>query len=301
MDGDVLGGRADRGRVRRRARRRRNWRVVPGDDWCSDRDGDRRPRALLRGARDDVAARRARWPWTRRPTAASRSRPASRRRDPAAGQGAGGGRRATRRRGRWRRRSTSAPRARSPRKGRTRARATWWTVSYRLTVPARTDLDLRSHNGGITLTGVRGRTEFETMNGGVTCADAGGSLRGRTTNGGVKVALSGSPGTAKGSTSPPPTAAWSWRCPPTTTRIWRRGRSTAGSTSTFRCVSRAAWAGDLSTDLGSGGPTIRAKTTNGGVTVRGARRRYPSTGRAGIAARPARRRRSPPVPPNTGG
>jgi hypothetical protein len=25
---------------------------------------------------------------------------------------------------------------------------------------------------------------------------------------------------------------------------------------------------DLSTDLGSGGPTIRAKTTNGGVTVR---------------------------------
>ena len=32
------------------------WRVVPGDDWCNDRDGDRQPREVLRGARDDVAA-----------------------------------------------------------------------------------------------------------------------------------------------------------------------------------------------------------------------------------------------------
>jgi hypothetical protein len=68
----------------------------------------------------------------------------------------------------------------------------WWTVSYRLTVPARTDLDLRSHNGGITLTGVRGRTEFTTTNGGVTVNGRGGSMHGRTTNGGVKVALTGS-------------------------------------------------------------------------------------------------------------
>src|SRR5205814_2346522 len=67
-----------------------------------------------------------------------------------------------------------------------------WSVSYRLTVPARTDLDLRAHNGGISLRGVRGRTEFATTNGGVHVQDAGGALHGRTTNGGVHVALSGS-------------------------------------------------------------------------------------------------------------
>src|SRR5258708_29345405 len=52
----------------------------------------------------------------------------------------------------------------------------WWTVSYRLTVPVRTDLDLRSHNGGITLTGVRGRTEFETTNGGGEITARGGRI-----------------------------------------------------------------------------------------------------------------------------
>ncbi|HUG53773.1 MAG TPA: hypothetical protein VMR21_09230 [Vicinamibacteria bacterium] len=49
----------------------------------------------------------------------------------------------------------------------------WWTVSYRLTVPGRTGLDLRSHNGGISLTGVRGRTEFTTSPS--ACRDASGA------------------------------------------------------------------------------------------------------------------------------
>jgi hypothetical protein len=167
-----------------------DWRVVAGDGWCNDHDGDGN-----RGRFCEVRQT------TLRPSGAVAvdATPNGGIWVTAGDEGAvrlqvkvlavAGSDQAA---GRWRPRSASAPRAPSSRKGPDTRPREWWTVSYRLTVPARTDLDLRSRNGGITLTGVRGRTEFTTTNGGVHVTDAGGSMHGRTTNGGVKVALSGS-------------------------------------------------------------------------------------------------------------
>ena len=64
------------------------------------------------------------------------------------------------------------------------SRREWWSVSYRVSVPRKTDLDLNSLNGGISIKGVTGRVAFDTNNGGVTLADLGGDVRGRTRNGG---------------------------------------------------------------------------------------------------------------------
>ncbi len=66
-----------------------------------------------------------------------------------------------------------------------------WSVSYLITVPRNTDLELKASNGGIAISGVEGSIEFETVNGGVSLKDVAGDVRGRTTNGGVKVSLSG--------------------------------------------------------------------------------------------------------------
>ena len=66
-----------------------------------------------------------------------------------------------------------------------------WSVSYELLVPRNTDLNLKAHNGGISIYGVRGRLEFETLNGGLHLSEIGGDVRGRTTNGGVHVTLAG--------------------------------------------------------------------------------------------------------------
>jgi hypothetical protein len=144
----------------------------------------------------------------------------------------------------------------------------WWTVSYRLTVPARTDLDLRSHNGGITLTGVRGRTEFTTTNGGVTVEDGGGSIHGQTTNGGVKVALGGSQWEGDGLDVTTTNGGVVLEVPSDYNAHLETGTVNGGVRMDFPVRVQGRLDRELSTDLGSGGPTIRAKTTNGGVVVK---------------------------------
>jgi DUF4097 and DUF4098 domain-containing protein YvlB len=147
-------------------------------------------------------------------------------------------------------------------------RREWWSVSYRLTVPARTDLDLRSHNGGIVLTGVRGRTEFETTNGGVKVRDAGGSLRGRTTNGGVKVALSGSQWDGEGLDVVTTNGGVVLEVPEGYNAHLETGTVNGGVEMDFPVRVQGRLGRKLSTDLGSGGPTVRASTTNGGVVIK---------------------------------
>ncbi|MCA1607873.1 MAG: DUF4097 domain-containing protein, partial [Acidobacteria bacterium] len=66
-----------------------------------------------------------------------------------------------------------------------------WAVSYQVLVPRNTDLKLIANNGGISISSVEGRLDFETKNGGVNLKDVAGEVRGRTTNGGVNVALTG--------------------------------------------------------------------------------------------------------------
>jgi hypothetical protein len=143
----------------------------------------------------------------------------------------------------------------------------WWSVSYRLTVPARTDLDLRSYNGGITLTGVRGRTEFTTTNGGVHVSDAGGSVHGRTTNGGVKVALSGTRWDGEGLDVTTTNGGVVLEVPADFNAHLEAGTVNGGIHIDFPVRVQGRLDRQLSTDLGSGGPTIRAVTTNGGVRV----------------------------------
>ena len=67
-----------------------------------------------------------------------------------------------------------------------------WSVSYQILVPRSTNLNLTAHNGGISISGVNGSSEFETMNGGVNLNNVSGDVKGQTTNGGVNVTLSGS-------------------------------------------------------------------------------------------------------------
>ncbi len=66
-----------------------------------------------------------------------------------------------------------------------------FSVSYQILVPRSMNVDLKAHNGGISLSSVEGSLKFETTNGGVSLSDLAGDVKGRTTNGGVKVSLSG--------------------------------------------------------------------------------------------------------------
>jgi len=148
------------------------------------------------------------------------------------------------------------------------ARREWWSASFRLTVPERTDLDLRSFNGGLSLTGVRGHTELQTTNGGIHLEDAGGSIHGRTTNGGVHVALTGSQWDGEGLDVVTTNGGVTLDVPQDFNAHLETRTVNGGVRMDFPVKVQGRLSHQLATDLGSGGPTIRAFTTNGGVTVR---------------------------------
>jgi len=66
-----------------------------------------------------------------------------------------------------------------------------WSVSYEIFVPQSTDLSMTSYNGGISLSDVRGRIEFDAKNGGVRLTRVAGDVSGQTVNGGIQVELTG--------------------------------------------------------------------------------------------------------------
>lgn len=73
-----------------------------------------------------------------------------------------------------------------------------WSVSYEIRVPRNTNLNIKAHNGGISISEVNGTMTFETTNGGVSLSGLSGSVKGRTTNGGVNVKLAGRSWTGSG-------------------------------------------------------------------------------------------------------
>jgi len=67
----------------------------------------------------------------------------------------------------------------------------WWSVSFEVFVPLNSDLTVKAHNGGITISDVRGTIKFNTTNGGVHLKRVGGDVSGETVNGGLQVDLAG--------------------------------------------------------------------------------------------------------------
>ena len=67
----------------------------------------------------------------------------------------------------------------------------WWSVSWRIEVPRRTDLELRTSNGGLRVAGVAGRLRLDTNNGGVTLDSVGGDVAAHTNNGAARATLAG--------------------------------------------------------------------------------------------------------------
>jgi len=145
----------------------------------------------------------------------------------------------------------------------------WWSVSYRVSVPRRNDLDLNANNGGITINGVSGTIKFGTTNGGVTLTGVGGDVRGETRNGGLNVVLSGDRWDGAGLDVETSNGGVNLAIPEgynaeLTTRTVNGG---------FRSDYPMTIQGDLSprhglsTTLGSGGAPVSVRTTNGGLKI----------------------------------
>jgi hypothetical protein len=144
-----------------------------------------------------------------------------------------------------------------------------WSVSYRISVPTRTNLDLSANNGGITIDAVSGTIRFDTTNGGVRLSGLSGDVRGETRNGGLTVQLDGQRWEGAGLDVETTNGGVTLAIPDGYNADLTTGTVNGG----FRTEVPMTVQGELSprrglsTTLGSGGPPVRVRTTNGGLRI----------------------------------
>lgn len=142
-----------------------------------------------------------------------------------------------------------------------------WSVSYDVFVPRGQELNLRSTNGGLRVVDVSGRLDMQTINGGITLDGVSGGITARTNNGGVRLALAGGEISPDGLDIRTTNGSVRLALPEGVNAHLDARTTNGGMTVDFPIQVQGRLGKSLSTDLGSGGPTIRAVTTNGSVRV----------------------------------
>ena len=150
-----------------------------------------------------------------------------------------------------------------------RDRHEWWSVSYELFVPKESNLSLRTLNGGIRISDVSGDMSFRATNGGIRLNNVGGDVRGSTTNGGLRITLTGNEWEGRGLDVETTNGGVVLNIPEDYSAIVESGTVNGGLEVDFPVTLQGRIdRRHLTLELGEGGRTIRATTTNGGVVIR---------------------------------
>jgi hypothetical protein len=149
------------------------------------------------------------------------------------------------------------------------ANDSWWSVSYEVYVPQVTDVTLKTRNGGLAISDVRGQIHFNTVNGGAHLKRVAGEVSGATVNGGIDVELTGGTG--------------DWR--PMGLSTHNGGVTVAMPSNYAARIQAETGMGRIQSDfplppnldgraprldfsIGSGGPPIHITTGNGGIRLK---------------------------------
>ena len=144
----------------------------------------------------------------------------------------------------------------------------YWQVGYEIFVPRQSDLSLRTHNGGIGISDVRGQVSFEAINGGVSLKRLGGNVTGQTVNGGLSVELTGSTWEGEGLNVRTTNGGLSVSVPDSYSAHLETGTVNGHLAVSPSIAEVARETKRLSLNLGSGGTNLRIYTTNGGVSIK---------------------------------
>jgi DUF4097 and DUF4098 domain-containing protein YvlB len=145
----------------------------------------------------------------------------------------------------------------------------WWAVSYEIFVPQNTDLKLKTHNGGVNISDIRGRMEFDAMNGGVHLARIAGDVTGATVNGGVHIDLAGSSWDGRQLEVTTKNGGVTLSVPQAYSAHIQTDTVNGGVRTDFPvAIQGKLQPRNLDFNLGSGGPLIHVSTTNGGVNIK---------------------------------
>jgi len=140
-----------------------------------------------------------------------------------------------------------------------------WSVSFEVFVPRRADLSVETQNGGVAIADVNGRIDFTALNGGVVLKRVGGAVRGSTTNGGLVVELSGDRWDGESLDVSTTNGGVIMSVPENYSAHLETGTTNGSVNVDFPVNVQGRLTKQVALDLGSGGATIKAMTTNGGV------------------------------------
>ena len=143
-----------------------------------------------------------------------------------------------------------------------------WDVSYEVFVPRRADLSLETHNGGIAIADVNGKIDFSALNGGVVLKRVGGAVRGSTTNGGLVIELAGDRWDGESMDVSTTNGGVIISVPENYSAHVETGTVNGSVNTEFPVTVQGRITRQLALNLGSGGATVRAMTTNGGVHLK---------------------------------
>jgi len=143
-----------------------------------------------------------------------------------------------------------------------------WDVSYEIFVPRRADLSVETQNGGIAIADVNGRIDFNAVNGGVVLKRVGGAVHGSTLNGGLVVELTGDRWEGESLDVSTTNGGVIMSVPENYSAHLQTGTVNGGVTVDFPVTVQGRINKQIALDLGSGGPMVKAMTTNGGVHLK---------------------------------
>ncbi|HSB29372.1 MAG TPA: DUF4097 family beta strand repeat-containing protein [Pyrinomonadaceae bacterium] len=143
-----------------------------------------------------------------------------------------------------------------------------WSVSFEVFVPRHSDLSLETHNGGIAISEVNGRIDFNALNGGVVLRKCGGSVHGTTTNGGLVVELGGDHWDGDTLDVRTTNGGVSMTVPENYSANLQTGTVNGSISVDFPVTVQGRITKELAVSLGNGGATVKATTTNGGVRIK---------------------------------
>ncbi|MEO8663229.1 MAG: DUF4097 family beta strand repeat-containing protein [Bryobacteraceae bacterium] len=142
-----------------------------------------------------------------------------------------------------------------------------WGVSFEIFVPHRTGVSAKTHNGGVSLSDLRGEIEFEALNGGVSLKRLAGAVHGRTTNGGLNIELAGDRWDGDRLEAATTNGGVHLEVPSDYSARLETGTVNGEVRVDFPVTVRREIGRNFATTLGKGGPTVRVTTTNGGVRI----------------------------------
>ena len=143
----------------------------------------------------------------------------------------------------------------------------WWSVSYEIYVPRRSNLEAVTRNGGVSASDVEGELDLHASNGGIRIDNVGGDVHGETTNGGVSALLSGTSWRGKGLDLRTTNGGVNVTIPRGYNARLETGTTNGGMRVDFPITVQGMIGRRIQTQLGSGGPLVRVMTTNGGVRI----------------------------------